>query len=116
MEVNKIKLERVVGAIEQLAPATEADLAQIDTQHGYVRSWGHEGVRYIGDRSLTTVINFIGGQKSDTTDSINVNYGRDFTCEQVADLALAKPGYLSQAGQELSRKQGIEVGNIFQLG
>jgi prolyl-tRNA synthetase len=34
----------------------------------------------------------------------------------LADIALAKPGDLSESGKELFEKRGIEVGNIFQLG
>jgi prolyl-tRNA synthetase len=117
LEVNKAKLEHVVKAIEQLEEATTEDLAQIGTRPGYVPSWGQSGARYIGDLSLQTVKNFTGGQKTDTTDSINVNYGRDFECEQLADIALAKPGHYTIDGQQkLIEKQGIEVGNIFQLG
>ncbi|PIV11039.1 proline--tRNA ligase, partial [Candidatus Roizmanbacteria bacterium CG03_land_8_20_14_0_80_35_26] len=66
--------------------------------------------------SLITVKNFIGGQKEEKTDSINVNYGRDFKCEILADIALAKEGYLSESGKKLVEKRGIEVGNTFQLG
>lgn len=117
LDVNKVKLEKVVGAVGQLDDATDEDLASIGTKSGYVNSWGHVGVRYIGDVSLTTVRNFIGGQKSEDKDSINVNYGRDFECETLADIALAKEGYLySENGKRLVEKRGIEVGNIFQLG
>jgi prolyl-tRNA synthetase len=117
LEVNKIKLEHAVDAVGQLEEATDADLARIGTQRGWVHSWGHQGARYIGDLSLTTVRNFIGGQKEAETDSINVNYGRDFECEKLADIAMAQPGYLTEDGrQTLIEKRGIEVGNIFQLG
>jgi prolyl-tRNA synthetase len=117
LEVNKTKLERVINAIGQLDDATEDDLKKIGTKPGYVHSFGHKGVKYIGDLSLKTVKNFIGGQKEDTTDSKNVNYGRDFKCEKLADIALAKDGYLTADGkQNLIEKTGIEVGNIFQLG
>ncbi|KKP60461.1 MAG: Proline-tRNA ligase, partial [Candidatus Roizmanbacteria bacterium GW2011_GWC2_34_23] len=83
---------------------------------GYVHSWGHKAGKYIGDISLTTVKNFVGGQKKEKTDSINVNYGRDFTCEILADIALAKEGYMTETDGRLIEKKGIEVGNIFQLG
>src|SRR5581483_5160526 len=117
LEVNKIKLEHAVDAVGQLEEATDADLARIGTQRGWVHSWGHQGARYIGDLSLTTVRNFIGGQKEAETDSINVNYGRDFECEKLADIAMAQPGYLTEDGrQTLIEKRGIEVANIFQLG
>ena len=116
LEVNKTKLEHVLNAVGQLDSATAEDLASIGTKPGYVHSWGHKG-RYIGDISLTTAKNIIGGQKEDLTDSVNVNYGRDFTCEKLADIALVQPGFKTEDGKNtLHGKKGIEVGNIFQLG
>ncbi len=115
LDVNKTKLEHALDAVGQLEEATDDDLLRLGTQRGYVHSWGHPA-RYIGDLSLTTVRNFIGGQKEDTTDSINVNYGRDFTCSMLADIAMAQEGYIAPDGQPLIEKRGIEVGNIFQLG
>jgi len=117
LDVNKIKLEHAIDAVGLLEDATDDDLKKIGTQYGYVHSWGHTGVRYIADISLISVRNFIGGQKKEKTDSINVNYGRDFTCEKLADIALAKSGYMTEDGtHKLIEKRGIEVGNIFQLG
>lgn len=115
LDVNKTKLEHVLNAVGQLDDATEDDLKRIGTKRGYVHSWGHAGARYIGDTSLETVRNFIGGQKEDMTDSVYVNYGRDFTCEKLGDIALAKEGFIHD-GKKLLLKKGIEVGNIFQLG
>ncbi len=59
--------------------------------------------------------NFIGGQKEEKVDTINVNYGRDFECEVLDDFALAQDGFMKD-GQKLIAKKGVEVGNIFQLG
>ena len=117
LNVNKTKLEHAVGAPEQLTPATAADLARIGTRSGYVPSWGVAGVRTVGDSSLQTVRNFVGGQKTDTTDTRHVNYGRDFVCDHLADIALAEVGHVTKDGhQPLIEKRGIEVGNTFQLG
>jgi len=117
LEVNKTKLEHVIDAVGCLEDATDDDLESIGTKHGYVHSWGHKGVRYIGDISLTTVRNFIGGQKEDKTDSRNVNYGRDFECEKLGDIAMARVGDLDvNTKKTLKESKGIEVGNIFQLG
>lgn len=115
LEVNKTKLEKILNAVGQLQDATAEDLEEIGTKHGYVHSWGHKA-RYVGDLSLKTVKNFIGGQKEDATDSVNVNYGRDFECEMLADLALAYDGAETEKHGKLKEKRGIEVGNIFQLG
>ena len=131
LEVNKVKLEQALNFVGQLEEATTEDLTAIGTQPGYVHSWGHQfteprkaatenrncRVVSVADLSLKTVTNFIGGQKEETTDSINVNYGRDFTHEVEADIALAQDGFLSPGGTGVLReKRGIEVGNIFQLG
>lgn len=116
LEVNKTKLEQVIKAVGMLEDASAEDLAKLGTKTGFVHSWGHKGACYIGDVVLKDARNLIGGQKEDKTDSINVNYGRDFNCEILADIALAKPGDLSEDGKELFEKRGIEVGNIFQLG
>ncbi|MGB9911011.1 MAG: proline--tRNA ligase [Microgenomates group bacterium] len=114
--VSETKLKRAVGA-SQLTPATEEDLAKIGTKHGYVHSWGHKGVTYIGDLGLPMVKNYIGGQKEETTDSINVNYGRDFKYEVLADIVEAKDGDPCARCQngKLQQKTGFEWGHCFKL-
>lgn len=131
LDVNKTKLEQALNMVGQLEDATDEDLAAIGTKNGYVHSWGHQfitsrkaksedrecNVIYVADRSLKTVKNFTGGQKEETTDSVNVNYGRDFTHEIEADIAMAQEGFMAPDGHgKLIEKRGIEVGNIFQLG
>jgi len=116
LEVNKMKLEHILNLVGQLNEASAEDLLKIGTKPGYVHAWGHKNATYVADISLKTVVNFIGGQKADKTDSINVNYGRDFKCDYEGDIALAQPGHQSESEQELILKRGIEVGNIFQLG
>jgi prolyl-tRNA synthetase len=47
----------------------------------------------------------------------NVNFGRDFTADVVADIASASPGApCPNCGAPLRMTRGVEVGNIFQLG
>lgn len=113
LDVSAAKLAKVVGEGE-LEPATDEDLKKMGSRPGWVHSWGHNA-RYIGDTSLTTVRNFIGGQKEKTTDTINVNYSRDFTCEIVADIAEAKAGYICPKCQKhaLKEQNGIEFGHVF---
>ena len=116
LQVNKTKLEQVLKAVGQLEAATEEDLAKLGTKTGYVHSWGHAGAYYVGDMMLETARNLIGGQKEETTDTINVNYGRDFTCDLIADISLAYESATAENGQKYIEKRGIEVGNVFQLG
>ena len=131
LKVNKGKLEHLLDMVGQLEDATDEDLVLIGTKTGYVHCWGHNFLKpvketsekrnrkviYVADDSLKTVKNFIGGQKEEKTDSINVNYGRDFKHEIEGDITLAQDGFLSIDGKSVLReKRGIEVGNIFQLG
>jgi prolyl-tRNA synthetase len=118
LDVNKNKLEKVLDLIGLLEDATPEDLALIGTKPGFVHSWGLMGCTYVADFSLKTVKNFVGGQKSDTKDTINVNYGRDFEHSIIADVAVAQDGFLAPDGKgsQLVSKKGVEVGNIFQLG
>ena len=129
MDVSKTKLEQLLDLVGQLEEAEEEDLKAIGTKHGYVHSWGHEflepaktkskkrncKVIYVADEALKYVKNFIGGQKEETTDSYNVNYGRDFKHEIEGDVSMAQDGF-TYKGKKLNEKRGIEVGNIFQLG
>jgi prolyl-tRNA synthetase len=119
LEVNKNKLEHVTDTVGLLDDATDEDLKSIGTKSGYVHSWGYtdKRVKFVGDNSLKTVKNFIGGQKKEKTDSRNVNYGRDFEHSITADIAKAKAGFLAPDGKsKMIEKRGIEVGNIFQFG
>lgn len=116
LEVNKTKLEQATHMVGQLEDATESDLASLGTKSGYVHSWGYAGVLTVADDVFLYARNLIGGQKTEATDTINVNYGRDFTCDIVADIAMAGGGSLAPNGQQYIEKKGIEVGNIFQLG
>lgn len=113
LDVSEAKLTKIVNE-GVLTPATDEDIIKMGSKPGWVHCWGHPA-RYIGDLSLTTVKNFIGGQKEKTTDSINVNYGRDFTCEVLADIAEAKEGYLCAKCKKgkLKEIRGIEFGHVF---
>lgn len=113
LEINEAKLTKAVGEGE-LTPAAEEDLLKIGTRSGWVHCWGHPA-KYVGDLSLKTVKNFIGGQKEKLTDSINVNYGRDFTCEVLADIAEAKEGFICLRCKKGKLKvvRGIEFGHVF---
>lgn len=116
LDVSEVKLCRATGS-SVLTEATDLDLKKIGTKSGWVHSWGHTGARYIADLSLATVRNLIGGQKEKTTDSINVNYGRDFTAEKEADIAAVAEGYKCAKcfdGKYVIKK-GIEVGHVFRL-
>jgi prolyl-tRNA synthetase len=113
-DVNEIKLKRALGA-DLLTPATDDDLKKIGTKTGYVHSWGVKGATFVGDLGLTAVKNYIGGQKEKTTDSMDVNYGRDFKHEPLADIVDAKDGDTCAKCKrgKLRVKKGFEWGHCF---
>lgn len=114
--VNEVKLKRAVDR-DDLVPAEDGDLYRIGTKPGYVHSWGIKGVIYVGDTGLPKVKNYIGGQKEDKTDSFNVNYGRDFEYDRLADIVEAKDGdFCSKCdGGKLRLKTGFEWGHCFKI-
>ena len=117
LTVNKAKLTKVYGAKGELEPATDADLASIGTKSGWVHCWGHNAI-YVGDLSLKSVNNFIGGQKEKNTDTINVNYGRDFECQYFGDIAEASSESICGKCNKNKFKfvKCVEFGNIFNIG
>jgi prolyl-tRNA synthetase len=96
--------------------ATEAEVQALGSIVGFVSPLKLK-VRKIGDLSLTSVNNFYTGADEWHKDTLNVNYGRDFSVDILDDIAEAQEGYCSvETGSPLQLKRGIEVGNIFQLG
>ena len=114
--VNEVKLKRTLD-VEELTPAEEKDLKKIGTKPGYVHSWGIKGVTFVGDLGLPMVKNYIGGRKEKKTDSFNVNYGRDFKYELLADIAEAKAGdtCVQCKKGKLQMKTGFEWGHCFKI-
>jgi prolyl-tRNA synthetase len=112
--INEVKLKKAARAIT-LAPAEDKDLEKLGTKTGYVHSWGVKGATFVGDFGLKAVRNFIGGQKEDETDSINVNYGRDLKYEILADIVDAQDGDICTSCKKgkLRKKTGFEWGHCF---
>ena len=115
LEINQLKLQKILKCNE-LRLATEDEVQKLGSVVGFVSPLNLK-IRRIGDLSLTTVRNFYTGADQWQLDTLNVNYGRDFTVDTLADIALANEGHLAvDTGSILREQRGIEVGNIFQLG
>jgi prolyl-tRNA synthetase len=114
LDVNEIKLKKVLGCYE-LRPATDKAIKELGSCVGFVSPLKLK-LRKIGDISLQTVKNFYTGADEHHKDTLNVNYGRDFECDVLADIALPPEGCVTSDGKKLVEGRGIEVGNIFQLG
>jgi prolyl-tRNA synthetase len=69
------------------------------------------------DKSLENSCNMICGANKENYHLINVCYGRDFCPENLYDISKVNIGdSCPKCGASLTVKNGIEIGNIFQLG
>ncbi|HBR80089.1 MAG: Proline-tRNA ligase [Candidatus Uhrbacteria bacterium GW2011_GWE2_45_35] len=115
--VNEMKLRHQSGSIE-LRPATEEEIVVLGSTAGFISpvNLKNEKLLIVADDSLVDIKNMYTGANAVNRDLLNVNYGRDWQAGVVGDIAQAVVGAEGVRGGKLAEKQGIEVGNIFQLG
>jgi prolyl-tRNA synthetase len=74
-------------------------------------------VRVVVDDLIPNSPNLVAGANLDGYHLRNVNYGRDFQTDMVADIAAAgESNACPNCGSPLRSSRGVEVGNIFKLG
>jgi prolyl-tRNA synthetase len=119
MEVNEVKLMNALGGGVELLPLTQAESEAIGAVPGYASPVGlRAGTRVVADRIVTATPNLVAGANREGFHVRNVNYGRDWTTTEVADIALAQAGYgcpRCESGT-LGVVRGIEMGHVFRLG
>ncbi len=116
MDVNETKLATVLQAVE-LRPATEAEIRLVGAEPGYASPVGLKDVFVVVDDLIPRSTNLVSGANLEGYHLLNVNYGRDFQADLVADITLVKDGdECSDCGHMLHSVRGVEVGNIFKLG
>jgi len=118
MDLNETKLANAVKA-KELRPAHEEEIRAIGAEPGYGSPIGiqRENVIVVVDDLVTKSPNLVAGANEDGYHFLNVNYGRDFTADIVADIVAAADGYACpECGAPLRTVRGVEVGNIFKLG
>lgn len=116
MALNETKLANVVGA-KKLRPASEAEIRAIGAEPGYASPVGLQNGWVVVDEAVANSPNLVSGANEVGYHLLNVNYGRDYQAQWVADIAAAQEGDgCSQCGQPLQMARGVEVGNIFKLG
>ncbi len=118
MEVNEAKLTNAVKA-RTLRPATAAEIRATGAVPGFASPVGVDrgSVRVVVDDLLAISPNLVSGANEEGYHLRNVNVGRDFVPDVVADLADTFEGApCPRCESPLRLAQGVEVGNIFQLG
>jgi prolyl-tRNA synthetase len=116
-EVNETKLSNAVRAVGGLRPAHAEEIEAAGMVPGYASPIGaHDTVVVVDDLAARSP-NLVAGANRHGFHLLNVNHGRDFTADMVADIANARAGDpCPQCGEPLALRNGIEVGNIFKLG
>ncbi len=116
-ELNPIKAEKLEAVAEPLTMADEEEIkAAIGCSVGSIGPVGIS-IPYIVDRSAAAVADFVCGANQDGKHLTGVNWDRDVTLSQVADLRNVQEGDPSPDGKgNITIARGIEVGHIFQLG
>lgn len=116
MEVNETKLANAVKARE-LRPATMDEIRSVGAVPGYASPLDLKNVLIVSDDLIPDCPNLVAGANREGHHLLNVNYGRDFTADLIADIASTFEGAeCPQCGKPLRLSKGVEVGNIFQLG
>jgi prolyl-tRNA synthetase len=127
MEVNETKLANTLGA-SGLRPATEDEIRLTGAVPGYASPVGlKRASQASGDSKSAFIVvvddmvpqspNLVAGANEAGYHLLNVNYGRDYSADFVADIAAAQDGdACPKCGSPLQAVRGVEVGNIFKLG
>ena len=116
MEVNETKLANVVKARE-LRPATEAEIRATGAVPGYASPVGLKNVKVVVDELVPSSPNLVAGANEEGYHLRNVNYGRDYQADIVADITAAGEGdACPNCAAPMRSNRGVEVGNIFKLG
>lgn len=116
MEVNETKLVNAIKA-KELRPALDEEIVAVGAVPGYASPIGLEKALVVVDDVIPDSPNLVAGANEDGFHYKNVNFGRDYKAQIVADIAAAQEGDLCpKCGEPLSKSRGVEVGNIFKLG
>jgi len=116
-EVNETKLVNVVKATGGLRPATAEEIRAAGMEPGYGSPIGAHDTTVVVDELVMRSPNLVAGANRAGFHLRNVNAGRDFTPDAVADITNAREGDpCPRCGKPLELAKGIEVGNIFKLG
>jgi len=116
LQVNEVKLQRALKAT-LLRAAEQEEIEAAGIAAGFASPIGLSGVTVVVDDSIPAARNLVAGANRPGYHYVNANYGRDFTADVIADIALVVEGEpCPKCGEALRADRAIEVGHIFKLG
>ncbi|MCR5482348.1 MAG: proline--tRNA ligase [Clostridia bacterium] len=118
-ELNMIKLVNALDIPEHAIEfADEEKMSKVTgCVGGFTGPVGLHDCIIVADSELVGARNLCAGACKENYHIKNVNYGRDFKADIVADLKVLKPGDpCPVCGAPVKHARGIEVGQVFKLG
>ena len=116
-DVNETKLVNAIKATGGMRPATVEEIKAAGMEPGYGSPIGAHDTVVVVDDLVARSANLVAGANREGYHYRNVNHGRDFTADVVADLTNVQEGdRCPTCGEPVILRNGIEVGNIFKLG
>jgi prolyl-tRNA synthetase len=115
-EVEEVKLKNLLGATDVEMAEDKAVFDATGVPTGYLGPVESK-IRLVADQEIPAMSNFYVGGNEKNFHLKNVNFGRDFEAEAVADLRqITTEDPCPECGGQLGLTEGIEVGHIFKLG
>ena len=116
-EVSLEKLSRYLGR-PVLRKAASEELEELGLISGYLSPIKLDSkMEVVVDETVANSSNLAMGTNQEGFHYLNVNFGRDYESELIADIArIKKDNYCLQCGHVLSEMKAMELGNIFKLG
>jgi len=116
-EVNETKLVNALKVVGGLRPANVEEIRGAGMEPGYGSPVGAHDTLVIVDELVARSPNLVAGANRPGWHLRNVNVGRDYAPDTVAEITNARAGDTCiRCGAPLRLSKGIEVGNIFKLG
>jgi prolyl-tRNA synthetase len=116
-EVNETKLGNAAQAVGGMRPATVEEIRAAGMEPGYGSPIGATGTFVVIADLVERSANLVAGANREGFHYRNVNAGRDYSADVVADITNAQAGdRCPVCGEPVILRNGIEVGNIFKLG
>jgi prolyl-tRNA synthetase len=105
-----------LNAIE-LRPATDEEIQAVGAIPGYASPVGLKDILIIVDELIPLSTNLVAGANDEGYHLRNVNYGRDYSANIIADITTAMDAEpCVECDNPIHIVRGVEVGNIFKLG
>jgi prolyl-tRNA synthetase len=115
-EVQPVKLKNLIGAVEVELADDKQVFDATGVPSGYLGPIDLQ-IPVVADQEVETLRNFTIGANEKNFHVQNVNLGRDFTVQKIADLRqITENDPCPDCGGTIELTKGIEVGHIFKLG